>query len=65
MTLLWKTESNRSISIIEDRISELLHYYYKACYEKGSYHRRWACIVDIGKAVLLWRYIFWIGGLDI
>ena len=29
-TLPWKTKSDRSISIIEDKISELLHHCYKS-----------------------------------
>ena len=40
MTLLWKTKSNKSISIIEDGISELLYHYYEVHCEKDSYCRR-------------------------
>ena len=45
VTLSWKTESNRSISAVKDRIPGWLQHYYKACYEKGGCHRRQACII--------------------
>ena len=44
MTLLWKTESDKSISIIEDRISGLLDYYYTDILQE-----RWAFRLDIDK----------------
>ena len=45
VTLSWKTELNRSISAVEDRIPRCLQYRHKTCCEKGSCHRRWACII--------------------
>jgi len=36
VTLSWKTELNKSISAIEDRIFRWLQYYYKTCCEKGG-----------------------------
>ena len=33
--------------------------------EKGGYHGRQACIVDVEKIVLLQRCILWMGGLSI
>ena len=44
VTLSWKTESNMSISAIEDRIPRWLQYRYKTCCEKGGCHGRWACM---------------------
>jgi len=44
MTLPWKTESDRSISIIEDGISGLLHHY---C--EGMLQERQACRLDVEK----------------
>ena len=38
VTPSWKTESNRSISAIEDRILRWLQHYHKACCEKGGYY---------------------------
>jgi len=37
----------------------------RACCEKSGCYERQAYIVDIGKAVSLQGYIFWIGGLGI
>ena len=45
VTLLWKTESNRSISAMEDKIPRWLQHYYKMCCKKGSYYKRQACII--------------------
>ena len=45
VTLLWKTELNRSISAIEDRIPGWLQHCHKTCCEKGSCCRRQACII--------------------
>ena len=36
VTLSWKTKSNRSISIIKDRIPRWLQHYLKTYYEKGK-----------------------------
>ena len=44
VTLSWKTELNRSISAMEDRIPGWLQYRYKTCYKKDGCHRRWACM---------------------
>ena len=60
-TLSWKTELNRSISIVEDRIPGGLQHCYKICCEKGGRHGRQACMV--------WRWhhrgdvVFRTGGL--
>jgi len=35
------------------------------CCKKGSYHGRWACGLNVEKAVLLQEYIFWTGELGI
>ena len=40
VTPSWKTESNRSISTMEDRIPGWLQHYHKACCEKGGHHER-------------------------
>ena len=45
VTPLWKTELNRSISAVEDRIPGWLQYCQKAYCEKGSCYGRWACII--------------------
>ena len=45
VTLLWKTELNKSISVVEDVIPRRLHYHYKTCCKKGNHHRRQACII--------------------
>jgi len=44
ITLSWKTELNRSIPTIEDRIPGGLQQHHKICCEKGGHHRRQACI---------------------
>ena len=36
LTPSWKTESNRSISVMEDRIPRGLQHYYKMCCKKGG-----------------------------
>ena len=36
VTLSWKTELNRSISAMEDRIPRWLQYHYKTCCKKGG-----------------------------
>jgi len=36
VTLLWKTESNRSISTMEDGISGWVQYCHKMCCKKGG-----------------------------
>jgi len=46
ITPSWKTELNRSISAMEDRIPRWLQHCHKTCYEKGGYHGRQACIVQ-------------------
>ena len=45
MTLPWKTELNKSISIMEDRIPRWLHHCCEMCCKKGGCHRRQACMV--------------------
>jgi len=45
VTLSWKTESNRSISTVEDRISGWLQYHCKVYYKKGGHRGRQACII--------------------
>ena len=61
VTLLWKTELNRSISAMEDRIPGGLQHCHKTCCEKGGCHGRRACIVR------RWHHrrdvVFWTGGL--
>jgi len=42
----WKTELNRSISTVEDRISGRLQHCHKMCCEKGGRHGRRACRVQ-------------------
>ena len=44
LTLSWKTELNRSISIMEDRIPGGLQQCHKTCFKKGGCRRRRACI---------------------
>ena len=57
----WKTELNRSISAMEDRISGGLQHRHKMCYEKGGHRERQACMVQ------RWHHrgdvVFQIGGL--
>jgi len=45
VTPLWKTELNRSIPAIEDRILGGLQHRPKTCCEKGGCYRRWACMI--------------------
>jgi len=45
VTPSWKTELNRSISAMEDRISGGLQHRYETCCKKGSHCRRQACMV--------------------
>ena len=45
VTPSWKTELNRSISTMEDRIPGWLQHCYEMCCEKGSCHGRWACMI--------------------
>ena len=45
VTLLWKTELNRSISAVEDRIPRWLQHHYKMCCKKGGHYGRQACII--------------------
>jgi len=45
VTLSWRTELNRSISTMEDRIPGGLQHCHKICYKKGGHHRRQACII--------------------
>ena len=40
VTLLWKTELNRSISAMEDRIPRWLQHYHKIYCEKGGCYGR-------------------------
>ena len=44
-TLSWKTELNRSISAMEDRISRGSQHCYETCCKKGGCHGRWACMI--------------------
>ena len=44
VTPSWKTELNRSIPAMEDRIPGGLQHYYKTCCEKGGCHGRQACM---------------------
>ena len=46
VTLSWKTELNRSISTVEDRISGGLQHRHKICCEKGGCRGRRACMVQ-------------------
>ena len=45
VTLSQKTELNRSISAIEDRIPRELQHSHKICCKKGGCHRRQACMI--------------------
>ena len=45
VTLSWKTELNRSISVVEDRISGGLQHRHETCCEKGGRRGRQACMV--------------------
>ena len=46
VTPSWKTELNRSISAVEDRISGGLQHCHETCCGKGGRRGRWACIVQ-------------------
>ena len=46
LTLSWKTELNRSISVMEDRIPRGLQHHHEMCCEKGGRRGRWACMVQ-------------------
>ena len=46
VTLSWKTELNRSISVIEDRIPGRLQHCHETCCEKGGHCGRRACRVQ-------------------
>ena len=46
VTPSWKTELNRSISIMEDRIPGGLQHRYETCCEKGGRRGRRACMVQ-------------------
>jgi len=45
VTLSWKTELNRSISVVEDGISGGLQHRHEICCKKGGRRGRWACMV--------------------
>ena len=57
----WKTELNRSISTVEDRITRGLQHRHKTCCEKDGCRGRQACMVQ------RWHHCgdvaFWTGGL--
>jgi len=44
LTPSWKTELNRSISTMEDRISAGLQHRHETCCEKGGRRGRQACV---------------------
>ena len=46
VTLSWKTELNRSISVMEDGIPRGFQHCHKTCCEKGGHRGRWACMVQ-------------------
>ena len=46
VTPSWKTELNRSISVMEDGIPGRLQHRHETCYEKGGHHGRRACRVQ-------------------
>jgi len=46
VTPSWKTELNRSVSTVEDRISRGLQHHHETCCEKGGHHGRQACMVQ-------------------
>ena len=46
LTLSWKTELNRSISVMEDGIPGGLQHYHETCCEKGGHHGRRVCMVQ-------------------
>jgi len=61
LTLSWKTELNRSISVMEDGIPRGLQHHHEMCCEKGGRRGRRACMVQ------RWHHcrdiVFWTGGL--
>ena len=61
VTLSWKTELNRSISVMEDGIPGRLQHRHMTCCEKGGRRGRRACRVQ------RWHHhgdvVFWTGGL--
>ena len=46
VTPSWKTELNRSISVMEDGIPRGLQHRHKTCCKKGGHCGRWACMVQ-------------------
>ena len=46
LTPSWKTELNRSISVMEDGMPGGLQHRHETCCEKGGCHGRWACMVQ-------------------
>jgi len=44
VTPSWKTELNRSISAMEDRIPRWLQHCHETCCKKGGCCERWACM---------------------
>ena len=46
LTPSWKTELNRSISVMEDGIPGRLQHHHETCCEKGGRHGRRACRVQ-------------------
>ena len=46
VTPSWKTELNRSIPAVEDRIPGGLQHHHKMCCEKDGHCGRWACIIQ-------------------
>ena len=61
LTPSWKTELNRSISVMEDGIPRGLQHCHETCCEKGGRHGRRACMIR------KWHHrrdvVFWTGGL--
>ena len=45
VTPLWKTESNKSISAVEDGISGGLQHRHEMCCKKGGHYGRWAYMI--------------------
>jgi len=45
VTLSWKTELNRSISIVEDGIPKGLQHHHETCCKKSGCYGRRACII--------------------
>jgi len=45
VTLSWKTELNKSISVMEDGIPGWLQYCHEICCENGGRCGRWACMI--------------------